>query len=60
MQRTATAIWRGAPESGEGTISTGMGELRGVVYRPRYGTVTGSTTRANCWPPPQPPVCPAE
>ncbi len=32
MRRTATAVWRGGPQAGEGTVTTSSGVLNKVIY----------------------------
>src|SRR3954462_4541056 len=33
MKRSATAIWKGGPRAGEGTVTTSSGVLNNVLYR---------------------------
>lgn len=48
MKRTATAIWKGGPKAGEGTVSTASGVFNNVLF-------TASTSREEF-----PCTCPSE
>ncbi len=44
MRRSATAIWKGGADFGEGTISTATGAIERMMYLPRYTPASGTET----------------
>ncbi len=44
MRRSATAIWKGGADFGEGTISTATGAIERMMYLPRYTPPSGTET----------------
>ena len=44
MRRSATATWKGGPDSGEGLISTATGAIEKMIYLPRYAPSSGTET----------------